>query len=119
MTPGGGLLSAAAFENLFAANGSEGIYVSAMSLVELAYLEDKKRLEKSLVDRIFAVMSPEFGIHSVPIDERLASVVRTVPRELVADPGDRIIVASARMLNLPLVTKDERIRASGLVECIW
>lgn len=35
------------------------------------------------------------------------------------DPADRIIVASARVLDAPLVTTDETIRESKLVRCIW
>ncbi len=35
------------------------------------------------------------------------------------DPADRLIVATARVYESSLVTADERIRASGLVRCIW
>lgn len=36
-----------------------------------------------------------------------------------ADPADRIIVATARVQQAPLVTADERILESGLVRCVW
>lgn len=35
------------------------------------------------------------------------------------DPADRFIVATARTHEAPLVTADERIRACGLVRCVW
>lgn len=35
------------------------------------------------------------------------------------DPADRMIVATARAYNSPLVTADERIRDSKLVKCVW
>lgn len=35
------------------------------------------------------------------------------------DPADRVIVATALHRGVPLVTKDEAIRAWGGVECIW
>jgi len=35
------------------------------------------------------------------------------------DPFDRLIVGTARRLKLPLLSKDERISESGLVEVIW
>lgn len=35
------------------------------------------------------------------------------------DPADRMIVASARVLEASLVTSDEAIRESRLVRCIW
>ncbi len=36
-----------------------------------------------------------------------------------ADPADRMIVASARVLDAPLVTADAAIRESRLVRCLW
>ncbi len=35
------------------------------------------------------------------------------------DPFDGLIVAAARDLNLPLITRDAAIRASGSVRAIW
>ena len=35
------------------------------------------------------------------------------------DPFDALIVASARLLDLPLLTRDADIRASGTVRVIW
>jgi PIN domain nuclease of toxin-antitoxin system len=35
------------------------------------------------------------------------------------DPFDALIVAAARVLALPLVTRDAAIRASGTVRVIW
>lgn len=37
----------------------------------------------------------------------------------LVDPFDRMVVAAARALRRPLLTADERIRESGLVETIW
>lgn len=35
------------------------------------------------------------------------------------DPADRFIVATARVLDAPLATADERIRESRIVKCVW
>ncbi len=37
----------------------------------------------------------------------------------IRDPYDRMIVAQARILGLPLVTSDEKIQNSGLVRTVW
>jgi PIN domain nuclease of toxin-antitoxin system len=42
-----------------------------------------------------------------------------IPRSLLTDPWDRFIVATAKALAVPLVTRDERIRSANLVETIW
>jgi PIN domain nuclease of toxin-antitoxin system len=36
-----------------------------------------------------------------------------------ADPVDRLIVASARVHEAPLITADECITDAGLVQCVW
>ena len=71
--------------------------------------------------------------HAIWLDEALAEDPRVellalVPRVAVvaaalawqhADPADRMIVATARVHQAPLVTADERIHDSRLVRCIW
>jgi PIN domain nuclease of toxin-antitoxin system len=42
-----------------------------------------------------------------------------LPSDFHKDPADRIIVATARMNHIPLVTKDERIREYAHVRTIW
>lgn len=37
----------------------------------------------------------------------------------VTEMHDRIIVGVARRLNAPLITKDQNIGASGLIEIVW
>jgi PIN domain nuclease of toxin-antitoxin system len=37
----------------------------------------------------------------------------------LVDPFDRLIAGTAIRLDAPLITGDERIRASGLVRTIW
>ena len=63
----------------------------------------------------------EKAIH--PETVRLAQITRAVaeelfkfPKKFSRDPADRIIVATARALDVPLLTYDRRIRNSGLVK---
>lgn len=39
--------------------------------------------------------------------------------EVLRDPIDCLIAATALIHEIPLVTKDDRIRRSGVVETIW
>jgi hypothetical protein len=41
------------------------------------------------------------------------------PLSVLPDPWDRMIVATALHLSVPLVTKDRAITATGVVETIW
>jgi PIN domain nuclease of toxin-antitoxin system len=51
-------------------------------------------------------------------DEVIVVDTHTIP-DVIRDPADRLIVATALDRRIPLVTKDERIRGSGLVATIW
>ena len=65
----------------------------------------------------------DIAVH--PQTVRLAQITHSVARELFRfpkqfprDPVDRMIIATARALNIPLLTYDKRIRQSGLVK-LW
>lgn len=58
-------------------------------------------------------------MHVQPIDEAVADAFVMISREVMRDPWDRFIVATAQALDLALVTRDSLIQESGLVETIW
>ncbi|WP_437292448.1 PIN domain-containing protein [Sorangium sp. So ce406] len=52
-----------------------------------------------------------------PIEPAVAALAARLP--LHGDPADRLIEATASANGAELVTKDEQVRASGLVVTIW
>ena len=103
-----------------AASHRAHVCVSAISLVEIVYLEEKGRIGplcQRELDR--ALRDQEASrLLLVPVDADIAQAVGHIPRDIVPDMPDRIIAATALHLGLPLVTKDERIRSLPL-ETIW
>lgn len=97
-----------------------GILVSAISAWEIAILVGKGRmsLAMELEDWLNNVETLP-GIRFLPIDRHIATQSTRLPGSFHQDPADRIIVATARRLNLPLVTADERIREYAHVRTIW
>ncbi|PYI57956.1 MAG: PIN domain nuclease [Verrucomicrobia bacterium] len=94
-------------------------FLSVASLWELSLLVEIGRVQ--LMPNAAAWL--EQAIH--PETVRLAQITRAVavelftfPKKFRRDPADRIIVATARALDLPLLTYDQGIRKSGLVK-IW
>jgi PIN domain nuclease of toxin-antitoxin system len=51
------------------------------------------------------------GIRLTPLTPRAAIAASYLPGDLHGDPADRLLIATARELNVPLVTRDERILA--------
>ena len=102
-----------------ATDAGELIYVSAITLVEMAYLIEKGRLpEQDLVDLLKELKNPTSNFELVSIDLAVTQVLRRIPRADVPDMPDRIIAATALYLDLPLVTRDGKIRAANLTT-IW
>jgi PIN domain nuclease of toxin-antitoxin system len=98
----------------------EPVYVSAISLIEICYLIEKRRIASDLLQRILAVLNePDPSLIVVPIDLAISIVVQNIDRDTVPDMPDRIIAATALHLNLPLVTRDRKIQASQSIITIW
>jgi PIN domain nuclease of toxin-antitoxin system len=83
------------------------IMISAISQWEIAMLVSKGRLvfERDLADWLRdAIALP--GMRVVPLSTEIAVSSTRLPGALPADPADRIIVATARALDIELITAD-------------
>lgn len=103
-----------------AVNSGNPIYVSAISVVEIAYLVEKRRFTEEILTRIInALDNPNMGIVLAPLDRNVSGAIRQIDRATVPDMPDRIIAATAFSLGLPLVTRDLRIQALTTIQTIW
>ncbi len=57
-------------------------------------------------------------VHVLPLDAAVILELNRLPGSFHGDPADRIIVATARALVMPLATHDCRIRRSRLIK-LW
>jgi PIN domain nuclease of toxin-antitoxin system len=100
-------------------NGGDLIYLASISLVEMVYLVEKSRIPEVTLERLTNALNfYDAGVLLVPLDLVVAQAIRRIPRDMLPDMPDRIIAATALSLNLPLVTRDQRIQAVG-IETIW
>ena len=58
-------------------------------------------------------------VEVLPLSPEIAAVSTQLGAEFHRDAADQCIVASAICKRLPLVTKDERIRAYARVRSVW
>lgn len=114
-------LSTAAFRAIDEALlAGEPVYVSAISLIELQYLVEHGRVPaQALQDLITTSEDPDGSLSIVPVGTEVAEALATIPRQKISDMPDRIVAATAALLDLPLVTADQKIRQSGCVHTIW
>lgn len=59
------------------------------------------------------------GVRFVPVDNEIGIQSTNLPGAFHQDPADRMIVATARSLAVPLVTADEKIINYDFVKTIW
>ncbi|WP_109994799.1 type II toxin-antitoxin system VapC family toxin [Salinisphaera sp. LB1] len=96
------------------------VLVSAISAWEIAMLVKAERLTLTMaLDDWLETVSAIDGVRFVPLDNDVGVESTRLPGEFHTDPADRMIVALARHLNVPLVTADTKIRAYKHVHSTW
>lgn len=98
----------------------QAIYISSISAWEVAMLTTKGRLRLNmeLADWITASEGLPF-LNFIPVDNRIAIRAVSLPGAFHQDPADRIIVSTALTMNVPLITKDEKIQSYAHIEALW
>ena len=95
------------------------VYVASITWVETCYLEEKGKLQVGTLAHLkSAFEGQDSGLVLVSLDLAITEALEQVLRNEVPDMPDRIIAATALHLNLPLVTRDGKIRATRL-HTIW
>jgi PIN domain nuclease of toxin-antitoxin system len=98
------------------ANGEATIYLSAIVLAELYYMNEKlgRPLDFEAEMQRLSVSGQFVLVAFLPEETLDFSANRAVP-----EMHDRIIVGIARRLQVPLLTRDPQIVGSNLVPTIW
>lgn len=102
-----------------AETGRIRVFVPGIVLVELVYLEERRRVDAAALDRALAIFVAGGAYALAPLDAGTIRALRRRPRPAVPDMPDRILVATALQLGVPLITRDAAIRRSGVVETVW
>ena len=101
------------------ADGEE-VIISSISAWEIAMLVQKGRLLLSMeLERWLEEVAAIDGVRFYPVDNEVAVKSAALPGDFHKDPADRMIVATARKLAVPLVTADEKILRYEHVKTIW
>ena len=102
-----------------AAESGEQIGISAISLTEIVYLVEKAKINPETLERLLqSIETGNAALVEIPVTGKIASRMMEVSREAVPDMPDRIIAATALELSVPIISRDGKIKASGL-KTIW
>lgn len=100
-----------------AARRSEPIALSAISLLEIAVLASGEHAAlKVPLAEFFHDLNSDPIFRVLPLTFEVALEVESL--SALRDPADRAIAATARVHRLRLVTSDQRIIESGLVQVV-
>jgi len=96
--------------------GEEIVVVPSIVLLECLYVCEKKRIGFEFREIMLKIQGT-FNYPVYPLDEGVVLECQNVDK--IAEPHDRIIVATTKLLNAKLITKDAGIINSKLVETVW
>jgi PIN domain nuclease of toxin-antitoxin system len=97
---------------------NESFAISGITLLEMAVLQGSKpKRDAGGVQPLLSALASTPFCQILPITTDIALEVNALG-DALRDPGDRTIVATARVHNLRLITSDHRIISSGLVPVI-
>ncbi len=92
------------------------VLVPAIVAVELSVLRETGRNIVGIA-QLEALMTAQPSFRFLPLD--LAQATEFALLQTVRDPFDRMVLAAARATGVPLITADEAIHDSALVEVVW
>lgn len=100
------------------ARRGEGLAISDISLLELATLVVKERVQlKTSLESFLREVEARFVV--LPITGRACILALGLPPSYPKDPADRIIAGTALAEGLALITADRAVRESKAVHTIW
>jgi len=111
-------LSRAAESTIRRARTTSSLAISCITIVELATLFGRGRLQTvGTIEGTIRRFVEEVDV--LPVTYKVALATGYLSLDLLPDPMDRIIAATARTEGIPLVTADERIINCEWIRTIW
>ncbi len=111
-------LSRKATAAIIEARSSGGVAIAGVTLWELAMLAIRERIQLTAsLESFLREVEERFVV--LPLTGEIARRSVQFTERYPLDPMDRIIGATALIEGIPLVTKDEKIRASKEVSFVW
>ena len=101
-----------------AADGNQ-IGIGSITLAEIVYLTEKKRIPELTLERLLDAIEEENSVFiEIPLDKYVVKALVRVNRSQIPDLPDRIIAATALYAKVPVISRDRKINLSS-IQTIW
>ena len=111
-------LSAKARQQIIDARRNTGLAVADITLWELAWLAEHQRvLYSGSVESFVRETVSRVAVKSMTPE--IVALAAHLPDSYPKDTSDRLIGSTSIVEGMTLITADEKIRNSGMVECVW
>ncbi len=92
---------------------------STITIVEIIYLIEKGRIPKDTLNKLITEINQgDTLLVSISLDENIAKSLANVSRDEIPDLPDRLIAATGLYYNIPIISRDYKIKSSK-VKTIW
>ncbi len=89
--------------------------ISVISLMEIMYLSEKKRIEIDLFDTISLLLDTD-GYRIIELN---SEIIKTASSIDFYELHDRMILATAKWLDIPILSSDKKFLDIAGIEIIW
>jgi len=93
-----------------------GSIIIPIVLAEIMYIARKGRIEMTYAETVKRIEEME-NFEIVPLDMEILNIADKIKTEL--EMHDKLIAATALFFKVPLITRDEALKDSGLCDVIW
>ncbi len=99
-----------------AENANTIIHIPAIVFAEILYLFEKKRISANLQD-VKNLLQTNSNFRESPLTQTIIETAEQITD--IPELHDRLISATARHLNVELITTDAKIQNSNFVKTVW
>ncbi len=99
-----------------AESGQTVIHIPAMVLAEILYLSEKGRISVKLTD-VFQLLRDHTNFKEFPMNGDVLETAAQITD--IPELHDRLISATAKLMDLELITNDPKIKTSTFVKTVW
>lgn len=96
------------------------LFISSISIWEICLLVKKGRMGLGMdIDSWLTKLDSLSFLESIPLSNTILAKSVYLPEPFHNDPGDRIIIATARESGATLITSDSKIQKYPHVQTLW